>query len=467
MTAAEVQAMATQLEEARAKTAALEQAVAQQKTDLEGLRAHLTTQAAEERALREKSDATITARVDETDRRLEETPPVRTKSTGVALSGFVHVDMALRQSSEDELNGSTGDPLNEDRFSIRRARLRATIDDQFVSGALEIDGNTTKGATARLIGAEVSLKLPPPAGADVPIVLGTLGLFKIPFGFEVLESDRDRLFLERSTFVRALFPGEYDLGARIAGGWRFLRYAIAAQNGEPIGERAFPTRDPNAAKDITGRLGFQASIVEGIGLVLGVSGVKGTGFHKGTPATKTTFTWQDRNEDGRFQTGEIVLVPGVSSTSSQNFSRHALGIDARLLLNLPRLGQTAVYGELVLANNLDRGLLPADPLAGAGRDLRELGYYVALTQELGGHVSVGVRYDLYNPDRDSSVTEQARPVPEQLTYKTVALTAALRGRAGRLIIEYDVNRNHQGRDLAGLPTNLKDNVFAVRGETKF
>ena len=29
--------------------------------------------------------------------------------------------------------------------------------------------------------------------------MATMGLFKIPFGFEVGQSDRDRLFLERAT----------------------------------------------------------------------------------------------------------------------------------------------------------------------------------------------------------------------------------------------------------------------------
>ena len=46
--------------------------------------------------------------------------------------------------------------------------------------------------------------------------------------------------MERSTAERALFPGEYDVGARLMGGWRFVRYVIAVQNGNPIGERSFP-----------------------------------------------------------------------------------------------------------------------------------------------------------------------------------------------------------------------------------
>ena len=53
--------------------------------------------------------------------------------------------------------------------------------------------------------------------------------------------------MERSTAERALFPGEFDAGARLSGGWQFVRYAVAVQNGEPVGERTWHSRDPNAA----------------------------------------------------------------------------------------------------------------------------------------------------------------------------------------------------------------------------
>jgi len=98
---------------------------------------------------------------------------------------------------------------------------------------------------------EATVKWP---GGSVPLAALTVGLFKIPFGFEVMERDRDRIFTERSTFIRALFPGEYDLGARLAGGWRFVRYALAVQNGEPIGPKTplSETQKHATASDVFG-----------------------------------------------------------------------------------------------------------------------------------------------------------------------------------------------------------------------
>jgi hypothetical protein len=297
--------------------------------------------------------------------------------------------------------------------------------------------------------------------------MGTIGLFKIPFGFELLQSDRERLFLERSTAERALFPGEYDVGSRLQGGWRFVRYALAVQNGEPIGERgSFALRDPNAAKDITGRVGIDTPITSSVWVAGGFSGLTGKGFHPGTPATKVTLQWIDRNVNGVLDTGEIVAVPGSAAVASKNFPRFCYGGDLRVGFNIPPLGATILYGEVYWAKNLDRAILIADPVA-FSRDYRELGYYAAFTQELGPHAMVGARYDFYNPDADSTNQVMGAAIPTALSYQGLSLTAALRAPSGRLIAELDINRNHNGRDLEGNPTNLRDNAFTVRGEISF
>jgi hypothetical protein len=46
--------------------------------------------------------------------------------TMLQLSGYVQLDWVLHnQASQDEVNYSTGTPLNQDRFTLRRGRLRA------------------------------------------------------------------------------------------------------------------------------------------------------------------------------------------------------------------------------------------------------------------------------------------------------------------------------------------------------
>lgn len=386
-------------------------------------------------------------------------PPVslvRSAWPTLTLSGLVQVDATARQSSVDELRQS-GDPLNQDRVFLRRGRLRLTGNFGPVSGLVEIDLNTVNGSQIRVSTAEAAYQV----GSWLT---ASLGIPKIPFGFEVEQSDRDRLFLERSNVVRALFPGEYDVGARLGGQWRFLRYAIAVQNGEPAGERAFALRDPNQAKDVAARAGVVAPIGR-LELSAGASLLTGRGFHAGTPATKDVLVWKDLNEDGVVGPNEIQVISGQAATASASFDRFGVGADLALRLDLEQLGKLTVYGELMIASNLDRAVVLPDPVV-LGRDLRELGYYAAAVYEPAAWWALGVRYDRYDPDADASDLRGGALVPSRSTLSTLAITAALRQAHGRLILEYNHNTNHSGRSASGEPTNLGDDAVTLRAEVQ-
>ncbi|HTJ41005.1 MAG TPA: hypothetical protein VL463_02890 [Kofleriaceae bacterium] len=442
------------LAEAQAAAKANADAIAAQKQAIDDLAAQIAAEKARSEAAAAGFVKTATL-----------SPMVGSRWDGVALQGFAEVDYHDRQSSSDQLVDATGAPLNQDRIFVKRARVKLTADYGRVMGAIELDGNTVSGAQVRPMNVEASYSLVDRARGGTSPAVVTAGVFKIPFGEEIGESDPDRLFLERSTSERALFPGEYDAGARLAGTWRSFNYSVAATNGEPIGEKSFPLQDPNGAKDVVGRVGIDAPV--GSSRVLaGVSALSGTGFHKGAPATKDSIVWRDLNEDGVVELNEIQNIPGHAATPSSSFSRFAVGADARLVVPVPSLGAFELRGEIYLANNLDRGLVPADPVASA-HDLRELGYYAQVLQELSERVQIGVRYDHYDPDADVTDTQSGQIVPSTSTFATLALAAALRFENARLVLEYDVNRNHLGRAADGTPTNLKDNALLVRAEVKF
>jgi hypothetical protein len=406
--------------------------------------------------------------LDETRARAESNALFRLGRFSVSMFGFVQADGVLyNQASVDELNPSTGQPENETRFLIRRGRLRVEGDYGIASGLLEFDGNTVNGATARVTAAEISLKWRAPAKDAPPYLQGSIGLLRIPFGYEVIEKDFERLFLERSNIIRALFPGEYDLGVRLSGGWRFLRYAVAAMNGNPSGDKQFAARDPSQSKDFVGRLGVDTHPTRRLALQGGISALYGTGFHAGTPSTKDTIVWRDLNNDGQVDSTELEAVLGQPATPSQTFSRYAIGADLRFLIAVPRLGELAIYGELVWAANLDRALQPADPVA-TGRDLRELGWYLAFTQQLTKWAAVGVRYDRYDPDQDAVDRQGAKLVPRDSTYSTLAVAIA----GGyppyvRVTLEYDHNTNALGRSASGAPATLGSDVLTLRGQVTF
>lgn len=387
-------------------------------------------------------------------------------TSSVSLSGYVQADAVLHdQSSVDEVDASTGEPLNENRFLIRRARLRADAHYSIVSAALELDGNTVRGPAMRIISAEVGLTIL--KGDDLPLLGASIGLMKIPFGFEVPERFEHRLFVEASHTSNALFPGFYDLGVKLGGGWKFLRYQLAVMNGDPVGERAFPGRDPAKSKEILGRLGISTSPLEGVHVDACVSLLTGTGFSEGTPGTKDVITWRDVNENGLIELSELQAVSGTAGTPSSTFDHRALGAGLRVRARTGSIGELLLFGELVFAENLDRAYVPADPVA-LGRDVRERGYSFGFVQSLFEVAMIGARYDRYDPDADARDPQGAAIVPVDASWSALAIVAAwIPTEGARLIAEYDHQDNALGRNSSGEPARLADDSFTLRAQVGF
>jgi hypothetical protein len=126
------------------------------------------------------------------------------------------------------------------------------------------------------------------------------------------------------------------------------------------------------------------------------------------------------------------------------------------------LGKTELVFELVVADNMDRGLYIADPVL-TGHDSREIGYELGVTQEIYRYGVVGFRYDQYNPNADTFSTQQGQLIPSSETINTYSplFGLAIPDRA-RLLFQYDVIRNNQGLSATGTPTNLRDNTWTLR-----
>ena len=265
----------------------------------------------------------------------------------VRVSGYAQIDWIVHdQASQNEIDDSSGQPLNQDRFTLRRGHVRFDAQRGLFAGVLELDANTVNGPQVRPIDAEVSFRWPAPSEGHPPLLVAAMGLMKIPFGFEVPELDNVRPFLERSTVMRALFPGEFDLGARLGGTYRAFEWALAVMNGNPIGDKVFPALAPGRTKELVGRIGTRADVAPGVHFEAGISGDTGLGFHAGTPTTKDVVVWHDDNGDGIVQATEIGVIPGSAATASQQFRRFAVGADARLTVRLEPLGELALRAEI-------------------------------------------------------------------------------------------------------------------------
>jgi hypothetical protein len=393
---------------------------------------------------------------------LEKNAVSRPVPTGVRIGGYLQAQFESNQLSSDQLDPS-GSPLNQDRFSVRRARLRLDRGWEYANATLELDASTTRGVNVGIRRAEGSVLYRGRNSQDFPpLVMFSMGVTDLPFGFELLESSRVRPFMERSSGSLALFPTEMDVGAKLSGAVAFLRYAFAITNGEPVDNLAgrFP-RDPNSNKDFSGRVGVETQPLAPLSISGGTSFYQGTGFHPGIPATKPSFNWQDTNEDRVIQPSELQAVPGSAATPSSNFERWAYALDLELALHT-RYGSTRLVGEGFVASNLDRGYLIASPQPG-GPELREAGGYVALVQDVTAWGQLGFRVSYYDPNSDFFRSLRGRQVPTSLATSTLSPMVALRMEdRARLSFQYDFVRDYLAKDSRGVPTDAKNNQLTLR-----
>jgi hypothetical protein len=394
-------------------------------------------------------------------------PPARVDAASqFKVSGYIQSQYEFHQDSEDQLFVG-GAPMNQNRFLLRRVRLKLERDWEYGGAMVEFDANTVKGPSIGLQHAEVSL-----AYRDAehkPLVRAVLGLFDNPFGREVVESPRARPFMERSYASREFFPTEPDLGVELMGQIAWFRYSVGAVNGQPLGDRTgFALQDPNSHKDIVGRVGVEVDLPQDTIVTGGASILNGKGFRPGTDPTKNSVAWRDNLvEDSMLQPSELIGIPGTAGTPSVNFSRWLVGADLGLEFSSPA-GRTHIFGEISIASNMDRNVFIADPVT-AGYDVREFGYYALAYQEFAiaaiapVEPIVGFRYDFYDPDSDVIEKRSGQTLPLSESIKTYApLVGVQVANRARLVGEWDIIGDSMARNSLGVPIDRKNNIVTIR-----
>ena len=276
-------------------------------------------------------------------------------------------------------NGVPGLTTNGDYFRLRRAFMKVEVEpNEWSRFVMEIDPTLAggpdngTGTIARNVEAQGIARW----SDDATTTFG-MGIFRIPFGFEVLESDADRPFIEHSWWEQNVMPGEFDTGAKayttaLSGR---LNVQVAVLNGSVLGEKTFSLLpDLNKGKDITGRVSYDCGEVR-----LGASGYYGQ--------------------------GQEVLI---SSLAFKEFPRYAWNVELGAHHRFLQLGETRLLAELDRGQNMDRGTSysaaialptpPQDIINGSVVSKDELGYWVRIEQDVTRWSTLAARYDYYSPD---------------------------------------------------------------------
>ena len=276
-------------------------------------------------------------------------------------------------------NGVPGLTTNGDYFRLRRARFKVELEpNEWSRMVVEIDPTLAggpdngTGTIARNVEAQGIARWT----NDIKTTFG-MGIFKIPYGWEVLQSDADRPFIERSWWEQNITPGEFDTGAKAYTTACHDRLAVqvALINGNIQGEKTFSLLpDLNKGKDAVGRVNYNFGPFD-----VGASGYYGQG-----------------------------QVVSLATLTFKQFPRYAWNIEAALHHKFLRLGETRVFAEFDRGQNMDRGTkyvasialpgLPSDVVNGSVINKDEIGYWARLEQDITRWVTLAARYDVYSPD---------------------------------------------------------------------
>jgi phosphate-selective porin O/P len=335
---------------------------------------------------------------------------------------------------------------NQDYFRLRRARLKVEFEPidsaRFV---FEIDptpaggeiGGT--GTIAREIEAIGIARYTPHIRTEFG-----MGIFKIPFGFEVLQNDADRPFIERSWGERNMTPGEFGAGVRAYTTFfdDKLTFQAAVVNGQLEGEKTFSVLpDLGQGKDLVGRLNYDFGPVDA-----GVSGYYGA--------------------------GELV---DQAMLEFKQYPRGAGNLEVHVHhVFVPQLGETKFFAEGTVATNMDRGInygpgigLPAMP-AVVTTDivaLHEANVWGRVEQDLTHWFTLGLRFDYYSPNDTVCATLSSCSSIKSGRTTYAAVGAVHFTRWLQYMLEYDHSIDNVHAAGAPGPTKLIDvvsNVLQVR-----
>jgi hypothetical protein len=246
---------------------------------------------------------------------------------------------------------------SNNRFMIRRGRLKITHSTKFTEGALSID------ATERGIGVkDLYVKGTEPWLGAFSL---TAGIQNRPFGFEIGYSSALRETPERSRVIQTIFPYERDLGAVLSfqmpekSPLNFLKIDLGILNGNAI------NYESDAHKDFVGRIKISNPVKSkfidysiGFSVYYGylnhISNVDGTGITR-----KWLFRMGEINDTASGKTVKGFIVDstfGVDKNDSvKNYrlqtlgakvERNYMGVDAQVSFNFP-WGKTTLRGEYI------------------------------------------------------------------------------------------------------------------------
>jgi hypothetical protein len=334
----------------------------------------------------------------------------------------------------------TNDPNNN--FYIRRARIKFTY--EALDGVKLVIQPDFSTGNLSLKDAYAVLNIP--KFKDLTLWAGQ---FNRP-DYEVEYSSSQREVLERSRVIRAIYPGEREIGVKLEyiGSKIPLKFQLMAMNGNFTGSQA---KDYDSRKDLMGRLVYSIKMpVAGLGIDLGANGYYGG----------------NRIKYNTFVSNLYGILDSTSFKSGDYLDKNWIGGEIQVFADI--LGGLAIKGEYVAGVNSASSATNQDSkakLADMRKDPTKLrnfsGYYIYLIKNIGSRNQFVAKYDYYDPNTKLS----GDAAKNELFYKTLTLAWQYYLNDNiRLSLNYEMPKNETN---AINTKDLKDNTLGVRIQAKF
>jgi phosphate-selective porin len=357
------------------------------------------------------------------------------KLNKIKVSGYIQGEFRLYESSVVK----TYDPYNT--FLIRRARIKFTYEaTDGIKFVLQPDFSTGN-LTLKDAYAVVNI----PKFKEWAIWMGQMNRPN----YEVEYSSGQREVMERSRVIRAIYPGEREIGAKLEyiGTTMPLKFQVMLMNGNFTGGQSI---DGDTKKDLMGRLVYSAKIPSaGLGIDFGVNG-----YYGGT----------------RVKTNPFVSTPKPLATDSvalgTYLDKHWVGGEFQLFADV--LGGLSLKGEYMAGvnNTVSSSLITAtiaQKLGDPNKVRNFSGYYLYLIKNIGAKNQLVLKYDYYDPNTKVAGADVLSAT--ELNYKT--FTTAWQYYLNdniRISLQYEMPKNETN---AAVTSDFKDNQLTVRVQAKF
>jgi hypothetical protein len=387
------------------------------------------------------------------------------------ITGYIQAQYQLADTAGiNSFSGGNFPKTADNRFAIRRGRIKFTYDYSFSQFVLQLDA-TEKGVAIK--DAYVAIMDP-----WANFVTLTAGVFDRPFGYEISYSSSNRETPERARAFQSLFPNERDLGAKITlqpkKGTRFD--FIKLDGGFFAGNGINPEFDNR--KDFIGHLGIaKANVAQTFKLGFGVSYYNG-GVFQGTKYIYNPGTLTDGNKG--------YIVDSTSSNKNKFANRQYMGADVQASLQSV-IGITTVRAEYLTgkqpgSNATNQSLATGTAPATDTYNRNFAAGYIYLIQNIGETKNqLVVKYDWYDPNTKVSgkeITAKNGTVKTFLTASDIRFSTLGLGWNYRfnpqvkLTAYYEIVKNETTGITGANSTNnytkdLKDNVLTLRVQYKF